>query len=108
MCNLIEIAQNIEGPLQKVIEDTTKQIDNCMSKTLYLGTEIKPFLKQELDTEYNSNDSNRQIIAPPSAPNVEDKNRIFKLLVENRLIVAIIGGIIATVVGGLILKIFSP
>ena len=105
--DLSEIAKNIEGPLQKVFKDATEQMDYCKIKTLY-STETKPFLKKDLDTESNSNDSNKQIIASPSATNLKDKNRIFELLVENLLIAAIIGGIIATVIGGIILKKIFP
>ena len=40
--DLSGIVNNIEGPLQKVIEDATKQMDNYKSKTLYQFTETKP------------------------------------------------------------------
>ncbi|WP_440947878.1 tetratricopeptide repeat protein [Methanosarcina sp. T3] len=94
--DLIEIAKNIEGPLQKVIEEATKQMDHCKSETLYMGTKTKPFMIKDTSSDLESR--------PPielkhdSGSNPNPFFRILKLIREE----PIIAGIIVTVVGGII------
>jgi len=63
--DLSEIAKNIEGPLQKVIEDATKRMDYCKIKTLYC-TETKPFLKKDTGQEFGTKH--------PVEPNIDSNN----------------------------------
>jgi tetratricopeptide (TPR) repeat protein len=99
--DLIEIAKNIEGPLQKVIEDATKQMDHCKSETLYLGTETKLFLKKDTSPKLESMSPIELKINSSSKPN--PFFRILKLILAHQ----IIAGIIATVVGGIIMIIIQ-
>jgi hypothetical protein len=102
--DLIEIANNIEGPLQKVLEDITKQMDHHKSETLYMGTETKPFLKKDIDQELKSNESFVPKNDPISTPKPKKYIGMLKWISEHPLI----AGIIATVVGGIILKKIYP
>ncbi|AKB44694.1 tetratricopeptide repeat protein [Methanosarcina vacuolata] len=50
---LTEIANNIEGPLQKIIEDATKKMDICCLKQLpYTGTETGSILQPSKLSEF--------------------------------------------------------
>lgn len=102
--DLIEIAKNIEGPLQKVIEDATKQMDHCKSETLYKGTETKPFRKKNTDQGQKPNESVVPKNDPGSTPQPKKYIGMLKWVSEHPLI----AGIIATVVGGIILKKIYP
>jgi hypothetical protein len=102
--DLIEIAKNIEGPLQKVIGDATKQMNYCKSETLYKGTETRPFLKKDMYQELKIDNSVEQKIESSSTLEPKDKHRILKLLLEHPLSV----GLIVTVIGGIILKRIYP
>lgn len=105
--DLIEIAINIEGPLQRLIEDSARQMNQCKSKIIhYRGAESKPFaeidgsqeLKSKCPVEFE-NDSHYT-----SVP-----NRFSGLLnwISEHIIGAAIASIIATVIGGIILNILQ-
>lgn len=111
--DLIEIAKNIEGPLHKIIEDATKQMDCYKNETLYKGTETKPFLKEDSDKESKSNDLVER--KSDSAFSLKPENHgIFKLLTEYlmsidfiKATIANIKATIVTVIGGIILFIIT-
>jgi tetratricopeptide (TPR) repeat protein len=90
--DLIEIVKNIEGPLQKVIEKTTKQMEYIKSETLYTDKlESSPPIEFKIDIGSKPN------IFSGSKPN------IFSGILEH----PIIAGIIATILGGIVLIIIQ-
>lgn len=107
--DLSEIAKNIEGPLQKVIEDVTKQMDYCKIKTLY-GIETKSFLKKDASQEFGTKRPAEQNI---DSSNIPEQNKNFKVRnwIRNHPVkaiaeisVGVIGTVIGTVIAEIILK----
>jgi len=106
--DLIEIAKNIEGPLQRVIEDVTKQINCYKIETLYTATETKHFFKKNTLQEFKSKDPVVQEIDSTCTPKHKNNHMSLKLFFEHPFIATIVGGIIATIVATIILKRIYP
>ena len=107
--DLSEIAKNIEGPLQKVIEDATKRMDYCKIKTLYC-TETKPFLKKDTGQEFGTK---RPVEPNIDSNNIPEQNKKYKVLnwIHDHPLKAILNiliTIIATVIAGIISKKYFP
>jgi hypothetical protein len=104
---LKEIAGNIEGPLQKIIEDSAAQMDVCRRKIMpYAGTETGIFEPQTPKTESLETDTPLN-----SKPDQSEKNKVCKERVKlwnlcNPL-VKLIGGAILSIIGGIVVTILS-
>jgi len=98
---LIEIANNIEGPLQKIFEESTKQMDHRMDEIIsYCGTETRLFSKMDKSHGLESGHPVQQKIDPSNTLKPNKFSTMLKLISEH----PIISGIIVTVVGLIIQK----
>ena len=109
---LKEIAGNIEGPLQKIIEDSAAQMDVCRRKIMpYAGTETVIFepnspKKESLETNTPLNptpdESKNDNVCKKRIKLWSLSNFLIKLIVS--AIFTIIAGIIVTILSDIIMK----
>jgi len=106
--DLSEIAKNIEGPLQKVIEDATKRMDYCKIETLYC-TETKPFLKKGTGQEFGTKRPVEPKIDSSNTPEQNKKYNVLKRIHDHQIkpIVKILITILITIIVTVISEIIS-
>jgi len=108
---LNEITKNTEGPLQKIIDDSAKQMDICKSKIIsYKGTETKHFLDidkiQDLESKNPIESETNPVFLSPKNKLPPGSNWIGNYPIK--MIIQILIAVIATVIASIIERKYFP